>query len=176
MDMDLSWVYPVSSAIATTFTTTFAVLSTITIYALRIVIWPISILYGAFLVVFAPVIYTLQFLFAPVFYFMSLVPNLKPLYIYFGSAAFVGIVAGLMLQLTSTTFVSLFSMDQGQDESMRYPRRLEARLSMKLLDDASSQDSDWQWLDKAAHPNMKRKRRAPGLTAQTILEEDDDSE
>ena len=77
MDMDLSWVYPVSSAIATTFTTTFAVLSTITIYALRIVIWPISILYGAFLVVFAPVIYTLQFLFAPVFYFMSLVPNLK---------------------------------------------------------------------------------------------------
>ena len=87
-----------------------------------------------------------------------------------------GIVAGLMLQLTSTTFVSLFSMDQGQDESMRYPRRLEARPSMKLLDDASSQDSDWQWLDKAAHPNMKRKRRAPGLTAQTILEEDDDSE
>ena len=77
MDMDLSWVYPVSSAIATTFTTTFAVLSTITIYALRIVIWPIFILYGAFLVVFAPVIYTLQFLFAPFFYFMSLVPNLK---------------------------------------------------------------------------------------------------
>lgn len=77
MDMDLSWVRPVSSAIAATFTTTFAILSTVTLYALHIIIWPISMLYGAFLVVFAPVIYTLQFLFAPFFYFMSLIPNLK---------------------------------------------------------------------------------------------------
>lgn len=96
----------------------------------------------------------------------------------FGSAAFVGLVAGLMLQLTSTTFVSLLGMQPGQDESLRYPtrRQLEARPSMKLLDDASSQDSDWQWLDKTAvhGPGMTRRRRAPGLTAQTILEEDDD--
>lgn len=47
---------------------------------------------------------------------------------------------------------------------------------VKRLDEAySSQDSDWQWLEKAAGPNDSRRRRTPGLLAQTILEEDDDS-
>lgn len=77
MDMDLSWVPAVSSAVVTTFTTTFSILSVVTLYALRLIIWPISILYAAFLVVFAPVIYTVQFLLAPFVYFISLVPNLK---------------------------------------------------------------------------------------------------
>jgi hypothetical protein len=41
------------------------------------------------------------------------------------------------------------------------------------LDDVySSQESDWQWLDKA--PDSRGRRKTPGLLGQTILEEDDD--
>jgi len=43
---------------------------------------------------------------------------------------------------------------------------------VKGFDEAySSQESDWQWLDKK--PDSRR-RRTPGLLGQTILEEDDD--
>ena len=39
----------------------------------------------------------------------------------------------------------------------------------------SSQESDWQWLDKAPDSSSRRRSRTPGLLGQTILEEDDDS-
>jgi hypothetical protein len=101
----------------------------------------------------------------------------------FGSAAFVGILAGAVLLFTSNILTSVVGMqrddkdDDGDDDDRRGPSRYEPSIGsvtpVKRLDEMySSQDSDWQWLDKASD---SRRRRTPGLLGQTILEEDDDS-
>lgn len=61
--------------------------------------------------------------------------------------------------------------DDGQ-EQIRYETSTGTATPVKRLDETySSQESDWQWLDKT--PDSRR-RRTPGLLGQTILEEDDD--
>ncbi len=95
----------------------------------------------------------------------------------FGSAAFVGILAGVALLLTSNVLTSVTGIqhDESDDkqELIEYEGSTGTATPVKRLDDVySSQESDWQWLDKA--PDSRR-RRTPGLLGQTILEEDDDS-
>jgi hypothetical protein len=52
---------------------------------------------------------------------------------------------------------------------------IETPTGIKRFDEPySSQESDWQWLETPG-PGDGRRRRKPGLLAQTILEEDDDS-
>lgn len=63
----------------------------------------------------------------------------------------------------------------GRLEPVKYEASTATSTPVKQLDEVySSQDSDWQWLDKAP-PDSRRRSRTPGLLAQTILEEDDDS-
>ena len=96
----------------------------------------------------------------------------------FGSAAFLGLVAGGILLLTSSVLTSATGMqdDEREDdrrESIAYDVSTGTTTPVKRLDDIySSQESDWQWLDKT--PDARR-RRTTGLLGQTILEEDDDS-
>lgn len=97
----------------------------------------------------------------------------------FGSAAFVGILAGVALLLTSTVLTSVTGMQQDETDDkeglveQEHEGSTGTATPVKRLDEAYSlQESDWQWLDKA--PDSRR-RRTRGLLGQTILEEDDDS-
>jgi hypothetical protein len=59
-----------------------------------------------------------------------------------------------------------------RQESVKYEASTGTATPVKRLDEVySSQESDWQWLDRT--PDSRR-RRTPGLLGQTILEEDDD--
>ncbi|KAJ9142748.1 hypothetical protein NKR23_g7041 [Pleurostoma richardsiae] len=136
-------------------------------------IWPLHTLLGVVLVIISPVIWTIRFMLAPFIYLMNKMPNIEPFYIYFGSAAFVGIVAGMVLQLTSSTVVSVLGIDSSNQEAMGHVKS-EADEKQQILDDQSSQESDWPWLEEQPHtPNFRRKRYTEGLLSQTILEEDD---
>ncbi|TPX15153.1 uncharacterized protein E0L32_004711 [Thyridium curvatum] len=73
---------------------------------LAIVAWPLRAVYGVLFVVFSPIIYTVAYLLTPLFFFYNLVTSLQPLYIYLGSAAFVGVLAGLLIKATSTATIA----------------------------------------------------------------------
>lgn len=101
----------------------------------------------------------------------------------FGSAAFVGILAGAVLLFASKILTSVAGMqrearDARRDALVKYEEAStgSATPPVKRLDDVvySSQELDWQWLDKASD-SSRRRSRTPGLLGQTILEEDDDS-
>jgi hypothetical protein len=86
-------------------------------------------------------------------------------------------LAGIALLLTSTVVTSITGKHYDERDDRRGLSKGEGSTGtatpVKRLDEAySSQESDWQWLGKA--PDSRR-RRTPGLLAQTILEEDDDS-
>lgn len=87
--------------------------------------------------------------------------------------------------LTSTvlsTVTGMHNEESSRDEQVMVGRAEGGRDSpgtatptgIKRLDEHySSQESDWQWLEKT--PPGPGRRRKQGLLAQTILEEDDDS-
>ncbi|KAK3945046.1 hypothetical protein QBC46DRAFT_372609 [Diplogelasinospora grovesii] len=70
--------------------------------------WPVSAILGILLILLSPVTYTLQFLISPVWWVVAAAPRLEPLYIFFGTAAFVGVLSGLFLSLTSLFLSSVF--------------------------------------------------------------------
>ncbi|KAB5563393.1 hypothetical protein GE09DRAFT_1219952 [Coniochaeta sp. 2T2.1] len=159
--------------------TTWMVILTPTFFVVKILCWPILRLSNAVLTLLSPVFYTGKLCLAPFVYFYSVLPRFQPLYIFFGSAAFLGLLAGGILLLTSSVLTSATGMqdaereDDDRRESITYEVSTGTATPVKRLDDIySSQESDWQWLDKT--PDARR-RRTPGLLGQTILEEDDDS-
>lgn len=96
-------------------------------------------------------------------------------------------MAGIGLLLTSAVIKSVTGM-QNEDASRNEQRQLTGKRDRSTSPDSgaptgikrfdepySSQESDWQWLEKTPGPGDSRRRRKPGLLAQTILEEDDDS-
>jgi hypothetical protein len=87
-----------------------------------------------------------------------------------------GIVTGTALKLTSSILASLAGMhdEPSRLEIVKESNTSEEQLIKKSEDGQSSQESEWQWLEKTPEPNSRR-RRTGGLLAQTILEEDDDS-
>ncbi|KAB5575905.1 hypothetical protein GE09DRAFT_608939 [Coniochaeta sp. 2T2.1] len=160
--------------------TTWMIVFTPTFFLVKILYWPILKLSNVVLTLLSPVFYTVRLCLAPVSYVYNVLPRFQPLYIFFGSAAFLGLLAGGILLLTSSVLTSATGMqdDEREDddrrrESITYEVSTGTATPVKRLDDIySSQESDWQWLDKT--PDARR-RRTPGLLGQTILEEDDDS-
>ncbi|OIW29861.1 hypothetical protein CONLIGDRAFT_348144 [Coniochaeta ligniaria NRRL 30616] len=157
--------------------TTWMVIFTATFLLIKILYWPVSVLFSVILALLSPVFFTVQYCLRPFFYVYSILPRLQPLYLFFGSAAFVGILAGVALLLTSNILTSVTGMqyDERDDkqELIEHEGSTGTATPVKRLDDVySSQESEWQWLDKV--PDSRR-RRTPGLLGQTILEEDDDS-
>ncbi|KAH8887483.1 hypothetical protein GQ53DRAFT_749968 [Thozetella sp. PMI_491] len=154
------------------------------LYLLSLVVWPITALYGLALVIFAPAIYTIQFAFTPFSFALSIIPKLEALYIFFGCAAFVGILAGTTVRLTSGVFTSVLGI-HGPDETPSKPSSEERQVgsgsfggSDLLEDEHSSQDSDSIWYDSQLERTIMPKpsrRRMPGLLLrETIHEEEDD--
>lgn len=158
--------------------TIWMVIFTPTFLLIKILYWPVSILLNIILALLSPVFYTVSYCLKPFVYVYNILPRLKPLYLFFGSAAFVGILAGVALLLTSNVLTSVTGMqrDERDDDKQELIERdgsTGTATPVKRLEDLYSlQESEWQWLDKA--PDSGR-RRTPGLLGQIILEEDDDS-
>ncbi|CAM1508453.1 Fc.00g053010.m01.CDS01 [Cosmosporella sp. VM-42] len=138
----------------------------------KIVMIPLSFVARVLLVVFAPALYIVSYVFSwvkAVFAFLAL---LEPLYTFFGAAAAVGIVAGIILGMSSSLLTSYLGM-QGEDEELE-PKSSKQRYLQESTRrwDSSSAEVDWQWLESPS----QRRRPAAGLLSQTIHEEDDDSE
>jgi hypothetical protein len=87
----------------------------------------------------------------------------------------VGIIAGLGLQTVSSAVISILDLDRPDGQIIVYKKKKQLPVTeMKRLDDYSSQESDWQWLDRTPGPGGRR-RKGKGLLASTILEEESDS-
>ncbi|KAK3328465.1 hypothetical protein B0T19DRAFT_192030 [Cercophora scortea] len=91
-------------------------LPAVAMFVFRVVWWPIANLLVALRVLFSPVTYTVQYLAAPFIFALCLVPKLEVLYIFFGTAALVGTIAGLSISITSTGFTQILGIS-GPDSS-----------------------------------------------------------
>jgi len=87
----------------------------------------------------------------------------------FASAAFVGIVAGVILALTSSVVTSVFGMTES-DEELSRPSTADS-LRLVKREESSSYETDWNLLS----PTKRKKGKGQGLLSQVIHEEDDDS-
>lgn len=117
----------------------------------------------------------------------------QTLYIFFGVAALVGIVAGLILHLSSNFIIQLLHLDKIQEEEQtegytaatyraaRQKKKQEEKLQKAaqrrllathpaVVDGASLKREYADWLEQ------DHGRRKDGLLSTTILEEEDDSE
>ncbi|CAK7217876.1 hypothetical protein SBRCBS47491_003313 [Sporothrix bragantina] len=77
--------------------------------------WPVAQGYALLRFLLSPVTYTLSYVFAPLMSFFYFLGRLRPLYTYLGSAAFVGIVTGLVLKFASSYFFVVLSLDDNAD-------------------------------------------------------------
>ena len=89
----------------------------------------------------------------------------------FGTAASVGIVAGIVLSMSSSLITTRLGM---QDDEQEFPEKTYRPGSAYTHEESSSNEADWAWLSEAA--SSSRRRAASGLLSQTIHEEDDDSQ
>ncbi|KAL1877099.1 hypothetical protein VTK73DRAFT_8836 [Phialemonium thermophilum] len=180
----MGWLMPLQMA--------WAVLSVPLAFGLRLILGLFSSALGIFLFLISPLVYMVQLFLAPLYFFFHFLPALKPLYVFFGCAAMVGITTGIALRLTSNALGSIFKLsgDSAHAQALSVtsssvttpaatpPLRTRARLppssDVNPRDVPDMKVSDWQWFEVTPRP-AGRKRERPGLLSQTILEEADDS-
>lgn len=89
-----------------------------------------------------------------------------------------GLLAGTVLQFTSRILVSVLGWDDDSGTIVKPASKVRVGVwKGKEEEDEESSPSDWAWPEETKpKPKLKtRRRKTPGLTGQTILEEDDDS-
>ncbi|KAK3686014.1 hypothetical protein B0T22DRAFT_443126 [Podospora appendiculata] len=169
-------------------------LTAVVVFLFRAAVWPFASLWVVLRVLFSPAIYMVRYLAAPVIFVLCLVPKLEALYIFFGIAALVGILAGFIVSAASACCNSLLDLLREPDNASASARattnkhKMSSPTPLKLIDygssrgsfdnDASSQESDFSWhsSDKvtAFGSSSAGKRHLAGrLVSQTIHEEDD---
>ncbi|KAK1770654.1 hypothetical protein QBC33DRAFT_528812 [Phialemonium atrogriseum] len=156
--------------------TTWAVLTTPALFLLRLTLIPVSALVRLLLFILSPVIYIVQYSLAPFYFVLRFLQALQPLYIFFGCAIVVGLLAGTVLQFTSRILVSVLGWDDDSGTIAKPASKVRVGVwkGKEEEDEEESSPSDWAWPEMK--PKLKtRRRKTPGLTGQTILEEDDDS-
>ncbi|CAN8095813.1 unnamed protein product [Discula destructiva] len=89
----------------------------IAIKFLQFVALPVAFLWRVLLFLLAPVIYAVRFVVSPLIMITNNIPRLAPVYIYFASAIFIGLLFGLLLVLTTSTTFSLLSLNETNDPS-----------------------------------------------------------
>ncbi|KAL8404104.1 hypothetical protein RB594_009096 [Gaeumannomyces avenae] len=93
---------------------------------ITLAVYPVSLAWRVLFLVLSPVIYTVAYALAPVWFLVGLAPKLQPLYIYFGSAAFVGIITGVVVKIISDLSVSVLRLDKEEpaaDSASQLARR-----------------------------------------------------
>ena len=113
----------------------------------------------------------------------------QTLYIYLGVAAVIGILTGSILHITSSTLVSIFNLTPAAEETGRPAASVRAVREKRKLEQAwqsstiknkrgvweaepSTEEKYAEWLEVDRGQRVEDQ----GLSRQTILEEDDDSE
>lgn len=161
-------------------------------WAYAAIAWPVFTLYTAVAILLSPIVYPILYALAPIAFLIRLIPSLEPLYIFLGSAAFVGSLLGATLLLTLRP-IETFLLPAASPSRRRLTqgRRMGAIEGAppspldSIEDDMSSLD-DWAWMEKfktmktepvltpvlTPAPSKRRHHHSdpPGLIA-TILEE-----
>lgn len=104
----------------------------------------------------------------PCFRFQSISLNT----LQFGTAAAVGILAGVILGVFSPLVTSQLGMADNPRDRRRSKKRYLEESAATTPGESSSNETDWQWLE----PSPTRRRPAGGLLSQTIHEEDGSSD
>ncbi|KAI6352954.1 hypothetical protein MCOR25_009243 [Pyricularia grisea] len=192
-----------SSVVVASITTMLSLASTMVatgVALLRFSLIPVSWLWRVVFVLLSPVLYTTAYVLSPAWYIVSFLPKLQPLYIYFGSAAFVGVIAGLSIKLSSHLFVSVLELDKESPPSLKQieaQRQKKQKQKMALsaattptaqqtptikrasdyYSGSLSSDIDWQIIDRITNRGLhsEHSRRMPLLQSIILEEEEDDT-
>ncbi|OAQ63468.1 hypothetical protein VFPPC_09846 [Pochonia chlamydosporia 170] len=144
---------------------------------LRIAWIPLSYVFAILKAIFAPAGYILSYLGGWVAAIANFLVSLEPLYTFFSVAAFIGILAGIIMAVASAILTTYFNMqDEPEDTTQQEREALTYKKQMYLQQqylrrDPQGLEPDWHWADTSP-----RYRRVSGLQAETILEEDDSEE
>ncbi|ROW15432.1 hypothetical protein VPNG_02328 [Cytospora leucostoma] len=127
-------------------------ISTLTVVSLavsllRLALYPVAVLWSILLFILTPVIYTFRFILSPLFFVVRNFPRLEPIYIYFGSAAFVGITFGLIFTLTSSGIVSVLGLNDSpdQDQDNKKKKTSYANSSSSPYDHDQDAQERYEW-------------------------------
>ncbi|KHN94625.1 uncharacterized protein MAM_07531 [Metarhizium album ARSEF 1941] len=157
---------------------------------LRLAFIPLSYVLAVLAVLLAPAGHILAYLGSWVAAMAALLVSLEPLYTFFSVAAFIGIVAGLLMAVVSAILTSHFNMQDEHDDASRRLQQQQRQQQMQrealshekqmylqqqyLRREPHGLEPDWHWGDPSQP--QSRIRRASGLQAEIILEEDDSDE
>jgi hypothetical protein len=133
-------------------------------------LWPARFVGSVLLVVFSPLVLIFSYITSFISATVDLIISLEPFYTLFGSAAFIGIVAGITVGASSTFITSYLGMHNDASKELLQIRDDESDDTPLLLEESSSNEAEWQWLERSP----ARRRPAPSLLSQTIHEEEDD--
>ncbi|KAK5993220.1 hypothetical protein PT974_06649 [Cladobotryum mycophilum] len=114
-------------------------------------------------VIFAPVTYLLSYFTAWCNGVIAFLASLQ-----FGTAAAVGIIAGITLATSSSIITTYLGMQEDPYDTARKEKKA-LPSSASSRDGSSSNETEWYWTE----PSPSRRRPATGLLSQTIMEEDD---
>ncbi|KAB8299912.1 hypothetical protein EYC80_000155 [Monilinia laxa] len=113
---------------------------------------------------------------------LKVLAKFETLIIFLGSAVLIGLITGLILRISSSLLTSLFKLTPSPEETGRSVSSIRAAQGEKKRNsnpdllkwkvDPSVERRYSEWLEK----NGGRKRDEHGLLAQTIIEEEDDSD
>ncbi|KID87118.1 hypothetical protein MGU_05896 [Metarhizium guizhouense ARSEF 977] len=153
---------------------------------LRLAWIPLSRLLALVTTLLAPAGYVLAYLGSWAAAVARFLVSLEPLYTFFSVAAFIGVVAGVLVAVASAVVTTYFNMqDEPEDASSQRRRALAHRKQVYLEQqylrpEPQGLEPDWHWADtaqaQAQAQSPARLRRVSGLQTETILEEDDSEE
>ncbi|KAF7543746.1 hypothetical protein G7046_g9938 [Stylonectria norvegica] len=118
----------------------------------KLVLIPLRFVARVLLVVLAPALYMGAYFLSWIRAAWGFAASLEPLYTFFGAAAAVGIVAGVVLGVSSS--VITFNLGMQGEEAPETKRRYVDDGHGRT--DSSSTELDWQWLDSSSSQRRGR--------------------
>ncbi|KAI9158742.1 hypothetical protein HJFPF1_06740 [Paramyrothecium foliicola] len=147
-------------------------LGRILIFPIKLMLLPVTFVGRILLVVLSPALYVFSYIGSSVKAIIDYIASFEPLYTLFGSAAVIGIIAGIALGVFSTFLTSQLGMHRDPLEELEDWKGEDALDMASVQDESSSNEAEWQWLERSP----SRRRPASGLLSQTIHEEEDDND
>ncbi|KAI9887796.1 MAG: hypothetical protein M1823_000438 [Watsoniomyces obsoletus] len=153
-----------------------------------IVLYPMVTLFNWLLFALTPILHLLRFLRSGLQIPLHIMASLEPVWIYLGVAVAVGMVAGSILYLMSSTLITLLHLRSNPEEQPKRvhhrsetnsrPSQARARrpLSARGSTDMTRPRLGMPLINPYIDSDHIRGRHRGGLMAQTILEEEDSDE